>query len=142
MPRRRRGAPVALRRGRFELARDLDGEARAAFVRWYTERARTRIEARVAHFAPLVGATPAGLVVRDLGTRRWGVCDGRTRVVSFHWELVLQTPKVVDYVVVHELTHLLEPDHGPLFWRRVAEVMPDWKQRRGALASHGRRHAV
>ncbi|HEY5386396.1 MAG TPA: YgjP-like metallopeptidase domain-containing protein, partial [Thermoleophilia bacterium] len=55
------GAPVALRHGRFELASGLDGEARAAFVRWYTERARTRLGARVAHYAALVGATPAGV---------------------------------------------------------------------------------
>jgi len=136
------GAPVALRRGRFEMARGLDGEARTAFVRWYTERARTRIAARVAHYAPLVGATPTGIVVRDLGTRRWGVCDARTRVVSFHWELVLQPPAIVDYVVVHELTHLHEPNHGSRFWRRVTATMPDWKRRRTALSSRGHRHTI
>jgi predicted metal-dependent hydrolase len=136
------GAPVALRRGRFELARGLDGEARAAVLRWYTEHARARVGARVAHYAPLVGATPAGVVVRDLGARRWGVCEGRTRVVSFHWELVLQPPEIVDYVVVHELAHLHEPNHGPRFWRRVAAVMPDWKRRRGALSSRGHRHTI
>ena len=137
-----RGAPLALRRGRFELARGLDGEARAAVVRWYTERARARLNARVAHYAPLVGATPAGVVVRDLGTRRWGVCESRTRLVSFHWELVLQAPAVIDYVVVHELAHLHEPNHGPQFWRRVTAVMPDWKARRSALAKRGRLHTI
>jgi predicted metal-dependent hydrolase len=136
------GAPVALRRGRFELARSLDGEARAALVRWYTEHARARIGARVAHYAPLVGAVPCGVVVRDLGVRRWGVCDARTRLVSFHWELVLQPPEIVDYVVVHELVHLHEPNHGPRFWGRVSAVMPDWKRRRGALSSRGHRHAI
>jgi len=136
------GAPLALRRGRFELARGLDGEARAAVVRWYTERARARLGARVAHYAPLVGATPAGVVVRDLGTRRWGVCDARTRVVTFHWELVLQPPEIADYVVVHELAHLHEPNHGPRFWRRVAAVVPDWKRRRAALSNRGHRHTI
>jgi len=136
------GAPVALRRGRFELARGLDGDARAAAVRWYTERALARIGARVAHYAPLVAATPAGVAIRDLGTRRWGVCDGRTRVVTFHWELVLQPPGIVDYVVVHELAHLVEPNHGPRFWRRVATVMPDWKRRRARLSSNSYGHAI
>jgi predicted metal-dependent hydrolase len=89
-----------------------------------------------------VGASPAGVVVRDLGTRRWGVCDGRTRFVSFHWELVLQAPEIVDYVVVHELTHLHEPNHGPRFWRRVTAVMPDWKRRRAQLSSHSHGHAI
>jgi predicted metal-dependent hydrolase len=126
------GAPLALRRGRFELARGLDGEARAAVVRWYTERARARLGARVAHYAPLVGATPAGVVVRDLGTRRWGVCDARTRVVTFHWELVLQPPEIADYVVVHELAHLLVAGHGPQFWRYV-ERYPRCERARGYL---------
>ncbi len=53
-------APFALRRGRFELDRGLDGDARAAVVRWYTARGQTHLEARVAHFAPLTGATPIG----------------------------------------------------------------------------------
>jgi predicted metal-dependent hydrolase len=139
---RTHGAPVALRNGRFEVARGLDGEARAAFVRWYTERARTHLEARVAHFAPLVGATPAGVVVRDLGARRWGVCESRTRLVTFHWELVLQPPAIIDYVVVHELAHLHEMNHGPRFWRHVATIMPDWKARRSALSSRGHQPAI
>jgi predicted metal-dependent hydrolase len=135
-------APFALRRGCFELARGLDGEARAVVVHWYSERAQARISARVAHYAPLVGAAPAGVVVRDLGTRRWGVCDGRTRIVSFHWELVLQPPAIIDYVVVHELAHLHEPNHGPRFWRHVTAVMPDWKPRRARLSSHGHGHTI
>ena len=136
------GEPFALRRGRFQLARGLDGEARAAVVRWYTRRARARLEARVAHYAPLVGAAPAAVVARDLGTRRWGVCDGRTRVVTFHWELVLQASEIVDYVVVHELAHLLEPNHGPRFWLRVEAVMPDWKRRRARLSRRGHDHLI
>jgi len=132
-------APFALRRGRFELDRALDGDARPAVVRWYTARGQAHFEARVAHFAPLVGATPAAVVVRDLGTRRWGVCDGRRRVITFHWELVLQTPDAVDYVVVHELAHLHEPNHQAAFWRHVEAVLPDWKARRALLTGVGRR---
>ncbi len=132
-------APFALRRGRFELDRALDGDARAAVVSWYTARGQAHLEDRVAHFAPLVGATPAAVVVRDLGLRRWGVCDGRGRTVSFHWELVLQAPAAVDYVVVHELAHLLEANHQRPFWQRVEAVLPDWKARRVLLSGAGRR---
>ena len=134
--------PFALRRGRFELARELDGAARPEVVRWYTAHAAAHLGARVDHFAPLVGASPAEVVVRDLGARRWGVCDGRTRVIGFHWELVMQRPEAVDYVVVHELAHLHEPHHQRAFWRRVEGVMPDWKQRRALLAASGGRHVI
>jgi predicted metal-dependent hydrolase len=132
-------APFALRRGCFELDRALDGDARAAVVRWYTARGQAHLEARVARFAPLTGAAPSAVVVRDLGLRRWGVCDGRARTIAFHWELVLQAPAAVDYVVVHELVHLHEPHHQQAFWRRVQAVMPDWKTRRALLSGAGRR---
>jgi hypothetical protein len=135
-------APFALRRGRFELARGLDGDARASVVSWYTARARARVGHRTAHFAPLVGATPGSVVVRDLGKRRWATCHSRARTLTFHWELVLQPPEIIDYVVVHELAHLHEPNHGRGFWRRVESVLPDWKRSRAWLAANGRRHVI
>lgn len=138
-----RGQPVRLSRGRFEVARDLDTSTREAMLHWYAERAGVRIGQRVAHFAPLVGgAAPAAIVVRDLGHRRWGVCHTGTCVVSFHWELVLQPLSILDYVVVHELAHLLEPNHGPGFWRHVERVLPDWRTRRRWLSLQAQRQVI
>ncbi len=134
--------PFALRRGRFELRDGLEGAVRDAAVAWYVARARERLRARVEHFCPLVGATPADLDVRDLGVRRWGACDARAAKLSLHWELVLQPPEIIDYVVVHELAHLHEPNHGRAFWRRVEQVLPDWRTRRAWLAAHGQRHVI
>jgi hypothetical protein len=128
---------VALEDGSLQVDRALDGDARAAIVAWYEARAREYVEEAVARFAPLVGAAPAAVVVRDLGGRRWGVCDHHTRTVTFHWQLVTQGPALVDYVVLHELAHLHEPNHGPAFWRRVEAVMPDCRQRRRRLSAHG-----
>ena len=134
-----KGQPVRLTHGRFEMSRDLDGAAREAVLDWYARRARLRIGQRVAHFAPLLEATPSAVVVRDLGRRRWGVCHTGTRVVSFHWELVFQPMRIIDYVVVHELAHLLEPNHGSAFWHHVEELLPDCKSRRRWLSVHGQR---
>jgi len=134
-------APVALRDGALEVDRMLDGNARAAILAWYQERAREYVDEAVARYVPLVGAAPAAVVVRDLGKRRWGVCDHRTLTVSFHWHLITQPPELVDYVVVHELAHLHEPNHGAGFWRRVADVLPDCKQRRRQLSQRGEQPA-
>ena len=129
--------PVALRGDALEVDRALDGDARAAVVAWYEARAREYVDEAVARYVPLVGAAPAAVVVRDLGKRRWGVCDHRTLTVSFHWQLITQPPELVDYVVVHELAHLHEPNHGPGFWRRVEDVLPDCKERRKRLSRRG-----
>jgi len=134
-------SPVALRDGAIEVDRSLDGDARAAILAWYQERAREYVDEAVARYVPLVGAAPAAVVVRDLGKRRWGVCDHRTLTVSFHWHLITQPPELVDYVVVHELAHLHEPNHGAGFWRRVADVLPDCKQRRRQLSQRGEQPA-
>ncbi len=55
----------------------------------------------------------------------------------FHWQTILLPPRIVDYVVVHELVHLREPHHTPAFWRAVERILPDWAPRRRWLAEHG-----
>jgi predicted metal-dependent hydrolase len=134
--------PVVLRGDTLEVDRALDGAARAAVIAWYEARAREYVDDAVARFAPLVGAAPAAVVVRDLGRRRWGVCDHRTLTVTFHWQLIAQPPDLVDYVVVHELAHLHEPNHGAEFWRRVEDVLPDFKARRRRLRGRGEAFAL
>lgn len=129
--------PVALGERTLEVDRALDGEARAAVLAWYQTRATDYVDEAVARFVPLVGAAPAKVVVRDLGKRRWGVCDHSRLTVSFHWHLVTLPPELIDYVVVHELAHLHEPNHGEEFWRRVEDVLPDCKARRRRLREHG-----
>lgn len=129
--------PVVISGDLLLVDRALDGDARAAVVAWYEARAREYIDAAVARYAPLIGAAPANVVVRDLGKRRWGVCDHRTLTISFHWQLIAQPPELVDYVVAHELAHLHEPNHGAAFWRRVTDVMPDCKKRRRRLSRRG-----
>jgi predicted metal-dependent hydrolase len=126
--------PVALAADALVVDRALDGEARAAVIAWYQRQAREYVDEAVARYAPLVAAKPSAVVVRDLGTRRWGVCDHRSRVVSFHWHLVTQAPDLLDYVVVHELTHLHVPSHQAAFWRRVELVLPEWRERRRRLS--------
>jgi predicted metal-dependent hydrolase len=66
------------------------------------------------------------VTVQDLGYR-WGSC-GKGGRLYFHWRTILLPPRIVDYVVVHELVHLLEPHHTPEFWQRVERAMPDYAE--------------
>jgi predicted metal-dependent hydrolase len=75
--------------------------------------------------------------VRDQATR-WGSCSTSTNL-AFNWRLVLAPPEVLDYVVVHELAHLVEMNHGPAFWALVGRHCPDWRHsKRWLLANHER----
>jgi len=85
--------------------------------------------------AEALGVAYRRIVIRDQRTR-WGSCsaDG---TLWFNWRLVLAPFEVLDYVVVHELCHLLVPNHSERFWRLVARRRPGWRRQRDWLSSHG-----
>ncbi len=132
--------PVKLEDGRFKMARAEASRGRAHMLNWYSAHARPWLQERVDTFKTRLRVHPCRLVVQDLGFR-WGSC-GRGGALYFHWQAILLPPRVVEYVVVHELVHLREPHHSPAFWRTLERVVPDWEQRRQWLAAHGREFIV
>ncbi len=132
--------PLKLEAGRFKLVRGQAARGREHFIRWYADHAAPWLRRRVQGWAARMGVQPKGVEVRDLGFR-WGSC-GQTGAVNFHWATILLPASVVDYVVVHELVHLVEPNHTPEFWQRVARTLPEYEQRKAWLAEHGGRHVV
>jgi predicted metal-dependent hydrolase len=85
--------------------------------------------------APALGVSYRRLEIRDQRTL-WGSCSPRG-TLSFNWRLVLAPFEVLDYVVVHELCHLREPNHSPRFWRLVTTRRPGWREQRDWLRDHG-----
>jgi len=132
--------PLKLEAGRFKLLRSRAPQGRAQFVRWYTEHARAWLQRRVKGWARRMDVAPAAVEVRDLGFR-WGSC-GKAGSVNFHWATILLPVSLVDYVIVHELAHLIEPNHTPAFWLRVGRALPDYEQRKTRLAAHGGRQIM
>ena len=109
--------------------RDYEGDP--ALERWYREQARKRIAWRTAYFARRMGVTYGRISIRAAKTR-WGSCSAEGNL-NFHWKLILMPPEILDYVVVHELCHLLERGHGPRFKALMDAFMPDWRDRRAKL---------
>ena len=97
----------------------------------YIRRAREELPGRVAHYGALMGLTPAGLTVTGARTR-FGSCSGKNRI-CFSWRLMQYPQAAIDYVVVHELAHIRHKDHSKAFYDCVAQVMPDWRERRALL---------
>ena len=98
---------------------------------WLQREAHTRFLQRLLHFAPLVGVRHGAVRLSSAGTR-WGSAssDGSIRL---NWRLIHLAPELIDYVVVHELSHLHEMNHSPAFWAVVARVLPDYDERRREL---------
>ncbi len=112
------------------------GAIARAFESWYRERAFAYVERRAALLSGRLGVRPSGILVRDQ-RRRWGSCSP-TGVLRFNWRIVMASPALIDYVVVHELAHLGNRTHGAAYWSAVAAVVPDYRDRRRALRELGR----
>jgi predicted metal-dependent hydrolase len=112
---------------------------RRGLVTWYEGRARERLPERIALFANRVGIRSPHLLVRDQ-EKRWGSCDARGRIRA-NWRLMALPLCLVDYVVAHEVCHVVEANHRAPFWRLLETVMPDWERRRIALRDGGARYA-
>lgn len=67
---------------------------------------------------------------------RWGSCSGRG-TLSFNWRLMLAPPRVLDYVVIHEICHFKHMNHSKEFWEEVAKLEPHYKEYRQWLKDHG-----
>lgn len=72
------------------------------------------------------------LKIRKMRTR-WGVCNTRNKVVTLNSELLKKDITLIDYVIVHEMAHFYEGNHGKQFWEIVSMVIPDYKERRKRL---------
>ena len=132
--------PLKLKEGRFHLSRDVierggTGAARRAFERFYADKGQQRFRDRVAYYAPKVGVEVGGIKVKDMGYR-WASC-GRSGTLNFHWKCMMAPPKIVDYIVVHELCHFHHRHHGDGFWNEVDKVLPDWRERKEWLRKRG-----
>jgi predicted metal-dependent hydrolase len=98
---------------------------------WYKREAQRVFEECVEHFAPLMKVCPKEIKLTSARTQ-WGSCTS-AGVVRLNWQLVTMPLHLIDYVVVHELAHLLEMNHSAAFWSVVESVCPDYAKVRGEL---------
>jgi predicted metal-dependent hydrolase len=127
---------VRLGRREIVVAGEIDHLSRrvADFLK---REARRECAERANLFARRIGQRVARVTVRD-PKGRWGSCSHRGRL-SFSWRLILAPEWVLDYVIAHEVAHLVEMNHGPRFWRLVERLYPDSLRPREWLRRNGTR---
>jgi len=129
--------PLMLRDGYFCLRADngAASDADASFKEFYREKGRGRIGERVFLYQGRMGVEPAAVKILDL-KHRWASCSPGGNL-NFHWKCMMAPPTVLDYIVVHELAHLLHPNHTEAFWNEVDKVIPDYGERKEWLRVNG-----
>ncbi|MBN2323190.1 MAG: M48 family metallopeptidase [Spirochaetes bacterium] len=119
----------------FVLSVNRWADARMLFVEWYKARATEVIQERLLYYADLSGIEYTLFRITS-AQKRWGSCNSRGNL-HFAWRLVMAPLDVVDYVVVHELAHIVEKNHSARFWHRVECILPDYRTRRAWLKKNG-----
>jgi predicted metal-dependent hydrolase len=121
----------------FCLSKKALPNAELVFENWYRNQARLVFVERVELYAKQVGVKYK--VVKISGAKkRWGSCSAKGNL-NLSWRLVLAPLPIIDYVIVHELCHLIELNHSPAFWKQVQRVLPDYTERRNWLKDNGHR---
>jgi predicted metal-dependent hydrolase len=102
---------------------------------WYREQAQEHFAARVSYWQDVTGIRATAQSVRTYKAR-WGSCNHRAEI-SFNWKLMMAPPEVIDYVVVHELCHIVHFNHSPDYWALVGRYQPHYNAHRTWLKQHG-----
>lgn len=106
-----------------------------AEIKKLADQALAYIPERVAYFARLVGVSYGRITIRNQKTR-WGSCSSKGNL-NFNCLLMLTSPEIIDYVVVHELCHRKQMNHSAAFWKEVERILPDYKSRVKWLKANG-----
>lgn len=112
---------------------DADKEAIAAAIdRWYGRALSDKLNELVPPREALMGVHASGWRIRNM-TSRWGTCNTKTGCITVNLQLAKRKPAYLDYLITHELTHLLEPSHNARFYALMDSFHPGWKQMRKLL---------
>ena len=107
---------------------------RSMLISWYRQHAETGLSKKTEYLAGIIGVQPNSITVKDYKSR-WGSCSNRGDI-TYNWKVILAPQPIIDYVVVHELCHMLEHNHSSRYWKHVERYASDWRDCRNWLKTN------
>jgi predicted metal-dependent hydrolase len=129
------GAFLAVALPRGDMAKYRDVVVKRAVVAWYRRQADRRLPERVEVYASRAGVSAPSVLVREQ-EKRWGSCNSKGEL-RFNWRVMMAPMSLVDYVVAHEVCHLVVHNHSARFWKLLRTILPDYEERRARLRVEG-----
>lgn len=126
---------LVFRNNYFTLRRQALPNARQLFIDFYKLKGLEKIKERLAFYLPKVTANVTGVRVMEL-KHRWASCTTAGRL-NFHWKVAMAPVSVLDYIIVHELVHLVHHNHSAAFWNELDKVLPTYRDAERWLRHNG-----
>ena len=109
-----------------------DEKIKQSLKRFYYKQTKALVEKSISTYQTNFKTKPRSIRISDSKTT-WGTCDSKLQL-TFNWRLAMAPQEVIDYVVVHEMCHMVHLNHDRSFWRLVGKIMPDYKEKEDWLA--------
>lgn len=128
---------VKLYRGKFIVETNTkdQGKIKLALENWYREKTLLRVNEIVNYFKQYFNMLPKDIKVKEQ-KKRWASCTSSNELL-FNWRCSMAPANILDYIVVHEMCHMMYKDHSKEFWDKVAAIMPDYEVRKEWLRNNG-----
>jgi hypothetical protein len=130
-----RSTQITLRNGHIQLRIPVDKSAaarQAAIEKWLRQQLREAAERQIPVWEARMQVRVTRLYIRRMRSL-WGSCNPRARSIRINTVLATLHPSFLEYILVHEMVHLLEPSHNRRFYALMDQYLPDWKSRRKSL---------
>ncbi|MFT4413917.1 M48 family metallopeptidase [Fredinandcohnia humi] len=109
-----------------------DEKIKQSLKRFYYQQTKALVEKSISTYQGHFKTKPRSIRISD-SKSTWGTCDSKLQL-TFNWRLAMAPRDVIDYVVVHEMCHMVHLNHDRSFWRLVGKIMPDYKEKENWLA--------
>lgn len=126
-----------LYRGKFYIhTNKIDGDIiRKSLENWYRDKAKEKIIERIQYYQPNFDCKPKKVVIKDQ-QKRWGSCN-KNHELRFNWRSIMAPSPILDYIVVHEMCHMVYMNHLKEFWNLLKSILPDYEERKNFLRNNG-----
>ena len=102
---------------------------------WYLKESIKILKARTEELAQQMRVQPYGITVKNYKSK-WGSCTANNKI-SYNWRIIMAPDRIIDYLIVHELSHIIEPNHSKNFWYQVGNYCKDFQKKRKWLRENG-----
>lgn len=109
-------------------------------IKWYKKQAESELRDKTESYSRIIGVNPSSVTVKSFKSR-WGSCS-ITGGIQYNWKIMIAPDRIVNYVVIHELCHILHHNHSPAFWKAVERYCHDYRNCGAWLKINGARLEV